>query len=147
MTSRIIILLLFFQSLMLQLDAYSDSSDSKDVIVIGGLTEAQSDDFSRRLKESDQWIGPIMDHIKKAEYFVRSGEFEKAEVAYNDAIKVSGNSIGRRLAREGLCDLYEETGQYQKAINILEKIRDEDTGDSAKPQIDARIKALQEKIK
>ncbi len=114
--------------------------------MIAGLTEAQANDFTNRLQKAQKDFAPIAEHLSKGKDFLQKKEFKQAENEYKSALDSSKGSVDKGLARYGLADVYEKKGDYKKAIQTLQILRDENTADFAKPELDARISLLKTKL-
>jgi len=145
------LILFIFISLFLGYDyafGAQNNDEARNVngsMVIGGLTQAQAEDFSIRVQKAQEEFAPIMNHINRGKQFLKNFKFKESEEEFKAAIQISKGGVGRRLGRLGLADVYEKKGDYKKAIEILQVIRDEDAADFAKPEINSRIVALKEK--
>ena len=120
---------------------------SEEFMVIGGMNGKQSADFSNRLQKSEQWIGPVMEHINKAKKLLQDNDFKNAEAEYKAAIQIANKSVLRGIGRRGLADVYDRSRQYELAIKTLELLKEEDIVDpDGKAKIDQRIQSVRRKI-
>jgi tetratricopeptide (TPR) repeat protein len=118
-------------------EAVREKEQKKSIVIIG-LPDEQAAGFIQALSKTDAWDH----HFRRAEALVLQKRYEEAAEEYKEAIKASGDGGLQRIARLGLVDVYEATGQYRLAADELTFLVEHQTADWAKPPLIERLLAL-----
>lgn len=58
--------------------------------------------------------------IRQGDELLRDGDYKNAEARYNDALSMAKNPDGEIVARGKLARIYEQIGEYEKALEQVE---------------------------
>ena len=126
-------------------NAESVSAEQPKVIAI--LNSGKDVENWKRMNEMEsfQKIDAWGAMLNEAENYEKIKQYNKAEEAYKAAIKLDPEHQG--VARYGLADIYEATGQYQLALEQIEWLMEGQTRQDVLAELQARKQKLEQLLK